>query len=604
MSISNITKPNIHDLYCKDLTTTGTTTLGSTLNVAEIDTGAATDLSIKRNGIELLALKNDGSDYLDFKNVEVRNLTTSLVTELGSDLVIGDSLEIGSGSNFKLSSSGAGNGTINVNDVPSTDQLLLQIGGTSILALQDDKVYSNQEIRLSGLLDSDRRLYGSNSNYIQMDDDTNGDISFETANEIHLNNNLNNILTVGASSIDCDQPIVMTNATSSLARVGTSTQYMEPSSTGLKFVVPTGDYILHNINGTNHQQIYANQVINTWTNGAITTLNSSSVDFYEGGTGNTITMEPRTDVTNTGSAIQMKYDYTGTEYNGVRLLSEMGGIATRGAGSFRMENYHSGDATWRTFFFFDGDGSQTTLATKSRSTAIHLQDTICDFNIDVEVASGYSLTMISDLAYKASTSTWSISSDARLKENVEDVSTKSSLDAICKIKVRNFDYIKDFKDKYNLGNHKKIGVIAQELEAIPEFACCVDTRTDEVFYDEVEEPYFVEVDAEKDEDGNVVKPAYKKETMKKKKVERYRIKDRKQVNVDRINYHLIAAVQQLTKQNVYMMKKLKEVQDVQKEMFAKLHDLEASHELETGRDVFESASYSATDVQDNTSMIG
>ena len=72
----------------------------------------------------------------------------------------------------------------------------------------------------------------------------------------------------------------------------------------------------------------------------------------------------------------------------------------------------------------------------------------------------------------SNTATWNITSDQRLKKNIVDNTV--GLDAIAKIKVRNFEYrtpeeITDFPNQENIAIEKtgvQIGVIAQELQAI------------------------------------------------------------------------------------------------------------------------------------------
>ena len=293
----------------------------------------------------------------------------------------------------------------------------------------------------------------------------------------------------------------------------------------------------------------------------------------------------------------MKYNYTDTVYDGFRLSSEMGESATRSTPNVYFDIYDDATTdTWQTRMQFISSGG-TQFNTPSRALALDIQDTVTECNSDLHINTGYGLSLDDDDASKPSTNTWTISSDERLKEGIVDLPSKQALATINQIKVRQFKYIKDFRDKHGLSDEVKVGVVAQELEKVSGLQCCVITKSDEVFYDTVEEKEVIEGI---DEDGNKVS----RDRVKKVKKERYRIKDRKQVNLDRVSYMLISAVQELSRQNKYLVSKVKELQDAQKGMWSKLNQLETSHEQSTGNNVFDSASYKGTTVDDNMSYIG
>jgi hypothetical protein len=87
------------------------------------------------------------------------------------------------------------------------------------------------------------------------------------------------------------------------------------------------------------------------------------------------------------------------------------------------------------------------------------------FGIDLLNVAGSSAGSI---FWTATTTTYSTSSDARLKENISDADSASSL--IDALKVRKFDWIED-------GGHQRYGFVAQELLLVAPEA--VSTRADD-----------------------------------------------------------------------------------------------------------------------------
>jgi hypothetical protein len=110
----------------------------------------------------------------------------------------------------------------------------------------------------------------------------------------------------------------------------------------------------------------------------------------------------------------------------------------------------------------------------------------------------------SDSAAKPSTSSWTISSDIRVKENIINTDINESFNLIKKLPLKNFNY----KKEYGVANPNErfVGFIAQDIEEI--LPQCVTTN---------------------------------KQTFANNET----ITDFKSLNVDQINKHLIGAVQEV-----------------------------------------------------------
>ena len=66
-------------------------------------------------------------------------------------------------------------------------------------------------------------------------------------------------------------------------------------------------------------------------------------------------------------------------------------------------------------------------------------------------------------AFKPSSQFWTISSDKRIKENITDLSEEDSIASLKAIKVKTYDIIESYREKYNLPKNRHIGVLADDL---------------------------------------------------------------------------------------------------------------------------------------------
>jgi hypothetical protein len=131
------------------------------------------------------------------------------------------------------------------------------------------------------------------------------------------------------------------------------------------------------------------------------------------------------------------------------------------------------------------------------------------------------LELGADSAQKPSTNTWTVTSDERIKKNINDVDSKYALEKINQLKIKKFDYIDAYKRDCGLTCTQKVGIIAQDLEKV--LPCCVSTASQDITF------------------GS--------------KLSGITVSNLKSVNMDEVNYLLISAIQELTKRILLLGKK-------------------------------------------------
>jgi hypothetical protein len=122
---------------------------------------------------------------------------------------------------------------------------------------------------------------------------------------------------------------------------------------------------------------------------------------------------------------------------------------------------------------------------------------------------GYQLELSTDSAGKPSTSTWTITSDATVKENIVNVSSTDSLTLINNLQLKEYNLCLEFREQAKLEDRKYLGFLAQDVETY--LPCCVTEKT-----------------VSKTVDGVVEESQLK------------------QLNLHDINLHLVNAVKELT----------------------------------------------------------
>jgi hypothetical protein len=713
MSISNLMSGNEYNLFSNSLTTDILKSTGDN------------DLKIQRNGSDVIVLTKDasGNPQIDFKSVPVVNFGASVISDLGADVIIDNSIQVGTGATGtkpRLYLTGAGNDNLVIN-APSGRQTNLSVNGVAqayvdenglnipsgslyiagngynITQLSGNGLYrcpagtSHQfqvnavnkavvgtngidisgSVKIGGVdaitntragsfasvgcvgdddVSGNLTVYGTtninNDAYMQQGylwrqgDATNNWIMTTTAPNVIQNTsgtvNTYKFQVASADKLKLDASALTSYNTSTvlgsgnasavtITQDGTNTLYNVPTSKKHKFQAngvdvltidgnyTTGNLMILGIGGSNPTT--KSSTCGLRSNNGICATN----DLYIGGQVKAemnigsgygfITSAPSSNplitlsaslTSNTTATILMKPNYTGTVLGGFQNMVQYGddsGSSNRNNSTLYTQQYIgsvNGGATVNAYETRVSYGARREVrfsTTGSGTNDIVFDGTNATFSgVNVAIGSGKSLTLLSDLATKPTTNTWTISSDARLKQNIEDVASKDALSAITNIRVRKFDYIDGFKQKYGLADHKKVGVVAQELETAHELlAPCVSIGEDEVFYEEKDETYVDDITGQT--------------LTRKVQVETSRVSNRKQLNMDRVNYLMIGAITELAKQNNYLLTKLKAKEEQLIEINDRLNALESNVQTVTNVDTFDSVSYSGN-VPDNFSALG
>jgi len=113
-------------------------------------------------------------------------------------------------------------------------------------------------------------------------------------------------------------------------------------------------------------------------------------------------------------------------------------------------------------------------------------DNIMTYNINGNVGLGitaanvsYQLELSTDSAAKPTSSTWTISSDRRVKEDIKDADLDICYKDVKKLKLRHFKWNEEYIKQYKVEDKHNLGFIAQEVEKVNKSA--VNTKENKVF---------------------------------------------------------------------------------------------------------------------------
>ena len=81
-------------------------------------------------------------------------------------------------------------------------------------------------------------------------------------------------------------------------------------------------------------------------------------------------------------------------------------------------------------------------------------------------APAYQLELTTDSAGKPSTNTWTVSSDERIKEDIEDADIDICYENVKNLKLKYFKWKDEFIDDHSIEDRHKLGWIAQEVETV------------------------------------------------------------------------------------------------------------------------------------------
>jgi hypothetical protein len=153
----------------------------------------------------------------------------------------------------------------------------------------------------------------------------------------------------------------------------------------------------------------------------------------------------------------------------------------------------------------------------------------------------YQLQLSTDSAGKPSTALWTITSDERIKEDIELADLDLCYEAIKTIPLKRYKWRDDVYSEEQVTDRRKLGWIAQDVETV--FPKAVNTH--EFKYNQVYETVTVpEILEELDDEGNVIKEAVPEHT-KQELISEETIPDCKDLNADQIYAAMYGAIQKL-----------------------------------------------------------
>ena len=176
------------------------------------------------------------------------------------------------------------------------------------------------------------------------------------------------------------------------------------------------------------------------------------------------------------------------------------------------------------------------------------------------------LQVSTDSAGKPSTSTWTIVSDERIKEDIELADLDLCYEAIKAIPLKRYKWRDEIYTAEQVTDRRKLGWIAQDVETV--FPKAVGTH--EFKYNQVfEETIIPAVEEELDADGNVITRAQPERTEQGDLISEDVIEDCRNLNSDQIYAAMYGAVQKL-------MAKVETLEASNADMLARLSALEAA----------------------------
>jgi hypothetical protein len=156
-------------------------------------------------------------------------------------------------------------------------------------------------------------------------------------------------------------------------------------------------------------------------------------------------------------------------------------------------------------------------------------------------APAYQLQLSTDSAGKPSTNTWTIVSDERIKEDIELANLDLCYEAVKNIPLKRFKWKDKVYSAEQVGDRRKLGWIAQDVEAV--FPKAV--RIKEFKYNQKFKETFIPAIKEKlDKDGTVIIEG-QPERIEKKLISEDVIEDCRDLNADQLYAAMYGAIQKL-----------------------------------------------------------
>ena len=214
-----------------------------------------------------------------------------------------------------------------------------------------------------------------------------------------------------------------------------------------------------------------------------------------------------------------------------------------------------------------GDQDSLTFRRNYAGTKSDVMSLTRDGRVGIGTASpGYQLELSTDSAGKPSSTLWTIVSDERIKEDIELADLDLCYEAIKAIPLKRYKWRDDIYTAEQVTDRRKLGWIAQDVEAI--FPKAVGTH--EFKYNQVfEETIIPAVEEELDADGNVITPAQPERIEQGDLISEDVIEDCRDLNSDQLYAAMYGAVQKL-------MAKVETLEASNADMLARLCALEGA----------------------------
>jgi len=222
-----------------------------------------------------------------------------------------------------------------------------------------------------------------------------------------------------------------------------------------------------------------------------------------------------------------------TRYAGLnfRIGSDNGTSAIRAARTLSSTDYRTDLSFWT-------NPSGATQTPVRAMTIDYLQRVA----IGTIASPAHQLQVSTDSAGKPSTSTWTIVSDERIKEDIELADLDLCYEAIKAIPLKRYKWRDEIYTAEQVTDRRKLGWIAQDVETV--FPKAVGTH--EFKYNQVfAETIIPAVEEELDADGNIITPAQPERIEQGDLISEDVIEDCRNLNSDQIYAAMYGAVQKL-----------------------------------------------------------
>jgi hypothetical protein len=186
--------------------------------------------------------------------------------------------------------------------------------------------------------------------------------------------------------------------------------------------------------------------------------------------------------------------------------------------------------------------------------------------VGIIASPAHQLQVSTDSAGKPSTSTWTIVSDERIKEDIELADLDLCYEAIKAIPLKRYKWRDEIYTTEQVTDRRKLGWIAQDVETVfPKAVGTHDFKYNQVF----EETIIPAVEEELDADGNVITPAQPERIEQGDLISEDVIEDCRNLNSDQIYAAMYGAVQKL-------MAKVETLEASNADLLARVAALEAA----------------------------